>query len=93
MKKVFSRRYKMTSETFAHRLVLPSVRPSDSGEYAAVAGSSVSKGNLTVEGRDIKISEPAAKNVTVSPPGSPLLCPRGVKTDKSKCTANVPSGA
>ncbi|XP_019749859.1 titin-like [Hippocampus comes] len=60
-----SDRYKMTSETFAHRLVLPSVRPSDSGEYAAVAGSGVSKGNLTVEGRDIKISEPAARNVTV----------------------------
>lgn len=56
----------MTSEKFVHRLVLPSVRLSDAGEYTAVAGSSMSKGHLGVEGRDIKISEPTSRDVTVS---------------------------
>lgn len=56
----------MTSEKFVHRLVLPSVRLSDAGEYTAVAGSSMSKGHLGVEGRDIKISEPPSRGVTVS---------------------------
>ncbi|KAM8858182.1 titin-like [Synchiropus picturatus] len=60
-----SDRYKMTSESFAHRLVLPSVRLSDAGEYTAVAGSSMSKGHLSVEGRDIRISEPASREVVV----------------------------
>lgn len=57
----------MTSDKFMHRLVLPSVRLSDAGEYTAVAGSSMSKGRLCVEGRDVKISEPTNRNVTVSP--------------------------
>lgn len=49
-----------------HRLVLPSVRLSDAGEYTAVAGSSMSKADLAVEGRDVKISEPASREITVS---------------------------
>lgn len=61
-----SYRYKMTSDKFVHRLVVPSVRLSDVGEYTAVAGSSMSKGQLGVEGRDIKISEPASRDITVS---------------------------
>lgn len=56
----------MSSDKFLHRLVLPSVRVSDVGEYTAVAGASMSQGHLTVEGRDVKISEPADRNVTVS---------------------------
>lgn len=56
----------MSSDKFLHRLVLPSVRLSDVGEYTAVAGASMSQGHLTVEGRDVKISEPADRNVTVS---------------------------
>lgn len=56
----------MSSDKFVHRLVLPSVRLSDAGEYTAVAGASMSQGHLTVEGRDVKISEPAERNVTVS---------------------------
>lgn len=56
----------MSSEKFVHRLVLPSVRLSDVGEYTAVAGSSMSKGHLGVEGRDIKISEPPSRNTAVS---------------------------
>ncbi|RVE61151.1 hypothetical protein OJAV_G00167850 [Oryzias javanicus] len=60
-----SDRYKITVDGFVHRLVLPSVRLSDAGEYTAVAGSSMSKGHLMVEGRDIKISEPANRNITV----------------------------
>ncbi|KAJ3592471.1 hypothetical protein NHX12_007598 [Muraenolepis orangiensis] len=60
-----SDRHKMTSEKFLHRLILPSVRLSDSGEYTVVAGSSMSKGHLGVEGRDIKISDPATREITV----------------------------
>lgn len=59
-------RYKMSSDQFTHRLVLPSVRLSDAGEYTAVAGSNMSKANLGVEGRDVKISEPSDRNVSVS---------------------------
>lgn len=55
----------MTSDKFVHRLVLPSVRLSDAGDYTAVAGSSMSKGHLTVEGRDVKITEPVSREVTV----------------------------
>lgn len=55
----------MTSDQFVHRLVLPSVRLSDAGEYIAVAGSSMSKGHLAVEGRDVRISEPATRDITV----------------------------
>ena len=56
----------MTSEKFLHRLILPSVRLMDSGEYTVVAGSSMSKGHLGVEGRDVKISEPGNREITVS---------------------------
>lgn len=56
----------MSSDKFLHRLVLPSVRLSDVGQYTAVAGASTSQGHLTVEGRDVKISEPADRNITVS---------------------------
>lgn len=59
-------RYKMSSDKLVHRLVLPSVRLSDTGDYTAVAGSSMSQGHLGVEGRDIKISEPVDRNVSVS---------------------------
>lgn len=59
-------RYKISSDQFTHRLVLPSVRLSDGGEYTAVAGSNMSKAKLGVEGRDVRISEPANKNVSVS---------------------------
>ncbi|KAG7276479.1 hypothetical protein CRUP_033917, partial [Coryphaenoides rupestris] len=38
---------------------------SDAGDYTVVAGSSISKGHLGVEGRDIKISEPANREITV----------------------------
>lgn len=55
----------MSSDQFTHRLVLPSVRLSDAGEYTAVAGSNMSKAHLGVEGRDVKISEPASRNVSV----------------------------
>lgn len=56
----------MSSDRFLHRLVLPSVCLSDAGEYTAVAGSSMSKGHLVVEGRDVKIIEPTNRNITVS---------------------------
>lgn len=56
----------MSSDKFLHRLVLPSVRLSDVGEYTAVAGASMSQGHLAVEGRDVKISEPADRNIAVS---------------------------
>lgn len=45
--------------------MVQTVRMSDAGEYSVVAGSSVSKAQLTVEGRDIRISEPAEREVTV----------------------------
>lgn len=56
----------MTAEKYVHRLMIQTVRMSDSGEYSVVAGSSVSKAHLTVEGRDIRISEPAEREITVS---------------------------
>uniref|UniRef100_A0A3B4YD95 Ig-like domain-containing protein n=1 Tax=Seriola lalandi dorsalis TaxID=1841481 RepID=A0A3B4YD95_SERLL len=46
---------------YVHRLMIQTVRMSDAGEYSVVAGSSVSKAQLNVEGRDIRISEPAGK--------------------------------
>lgn len=63
-------RYKISWDQFTHRLVLPSVRLSDGGEYTAVAGSNMSKANLGVEGRDVRISEPANRNVSVSSLGA-----------------------
>ncbi|RVE57825.1 hypothetical protein OJAV_G00203040 [Oryzias javanicus] len=58
-------RYVVTAEKFVHRLMIQTVRMSDSGEYSVVAGSSVSKAQLTVEGRDVRISEPAEREITV----------------------------
>lgn len=59
-------RYIVSAEKYVHRLMIQTVRVSDSGEYSVVAGSSVSKAHLTVEGRDIRISEPPKREITVS---------------------------
>lgn len=45
--------------------MIQTVRMSDAGEYSVVAGSSVSKAHLMVEGRDIRITEPADREITV----------------------------
>lgn len=45
--------------------MIQTVRMSDAGEYSVVAGSSVSKAQLMVEGRDIRITEPAEPEITV----------------------------
>lgn len=58
-------RYTVTAEKYVHRLMIQTVRMSDAGEYSVVAGSSVSKANLTVEGRDIRISVPMEQEITV----------------------------
>lgn len=47
------------------RLMIQTVRMSDAGEYSVVAGSSMSKAHLTVEGKDVHISAPAEKDITV----------------------------
>lgn len=58
-------RYVTTAEKYVHRLMIQTVRMSDAGEYSVVAGSSVSKAHLMVEGRDIRITEPADHEITV----------------------------
>ncbi|MEQ2199248.1 hypothetical protein XENOCAPTIV_011163 [Xenoophorus captivus] len=58
-------RYVVTAEKYVHRLMIQTVRMSDAGEYSVVAGSSVSKAHLTVEGRDVRIAEPAQQEITV----------------------------
>ncbi|KAK2840469.1 hypothetical protein Q5P01_014209 [Channa striata] len=58
-------RYIVTAEKYVHRLMIHTVRMSDAGEYSVVAGSSMSKAHLTVEGRDIRISDPAEREITV----------------------------
>lgn len=78
----------MTSEKNIHRLVLPSVRLSDAGEYTALAGSSMSIGHLSVEGRDVKITEPADRIVTVSP----LLFLNTVRLGLSEFNQNLNRG-
>lgn len=55
----------MTAEKFVHRLMIQTVRMSDAGEYSVVAGSSVSKAQLIVEGRDVRIAEPAEREIMV----------------------------
>lgn len=45
--------------------MIQTVRMSDAGEYSVVAGSSVSKAQLIVEGRDVRISEPVEREITV----------------------------
>lgn len=39
---------------------------SDAGGYSVIAGASMSKAHLTVEGRDIHITEPEEKEFTVN---------------------------
>ncbi|KAM7407986.1 hypothetical protein PAMA_003631 [Pampus argenteus] len=58
-------RFIVTAEKYVHRLMIQTVCMSDAGEYSVVAGSSVSKAHLTVEGRDIRISEPAEREITI----------------------------
>ena len=45
--------------------MIQTVHMSDAGEYSVVAGSNMSKAHLIVEGRDIRITEPANKTITV----------------------------
>lgn len=47
-------------------LMIQTVRMSDAGEYSVVAGSSISKAHLTVEGRDVRITELVEKKITVN---------------------------
>lgn len=61
-----SYRHKVTTERHLQRLMIQTVRMSDAGEYSVVAGSCVSKAYLTVEGKDVRISEPVEKEITVS---------------------------
>ncbi|MCJ8732911.1 hypothetical protein PDJAM_G00216350 [Pangasius djambal] len=60
-----SDRFKATTDKYLQRLMIQSIRMSDAGEYSVVAGSSMSKAYLTVEGKDIHISEPAEKEIMV----------------------------
>ncbi|XP_052004044.1 titin-like [Xyrauchen texanus] len=60
-----SERFKVSTERHVQRLMIQTVCMSDAGEYSVVAGSSVSKAYLTVEGKDVHISEPAEKEITV----------------------------
>lgn len=46
--------------------MIQSVRLSDAAEYSVVAGASMSKAHLTVEGKDVCITEPAEKKMTVN---------------------------
>lgn len=69
-------RYVTTAEKYVHRLMIQTVRMSDAGEYSVVAGSSVSKAHLMVEGRDIRITEPAAREITV----------RNIRSSSCLCT-------
>ncbi|KFO86633.1 Titin, partial [Buceros rhinoceros silvestris] len=42
-------------EKYVHRLIIPSTKMSDAGQYTVVAGGNTSSANLIVEGRDIRI--------------------------------------
>lgn len=46
--------------------MIQSVCMSDAGGYSVIAGASMSKAHLTVEGRDIHITEPEEKEFTVN---------------------------
>ncbi|NXG82258.1 TITIN protein, partial [Stercorarius parasiticus] len=48
-------RMKIQREKYVHRLIIPSTRMSDAGQYTVVAGGNTSSANLVVEGRDIRI--------------------------------------
>ncbi|OCT61204.1 hypothetical protein XELAEV_18047227mg [Xenopus laevis] len=49
-------RVKIQQERYVHRLVIPMVRMSDSGQYSVVAGGNMSTASLSVEGRDVRIT-------------------------------------
>ncbi|KAF6361715.1 hypothetical protein mRhiFer1_009942 [Rhinolophus ferrumequinum] len=48
-------RIKIQQEKYVHRLLIPSTRMSDAGQYTVVAGGNTSTANLFVEGRDVRI--------------------------------------
>lgn len=48
-------RMKIQREKYVHRLIIPSTKMSDAGQYTVVAGGNTSSANLIVEGRDIRI--------------------------------------
>ncbi|KAF5903363.1 titin-like isoform X4, partial [Clarias magur] len=58
-------RFKVSTDKYIQRLMIQTVRMSDAGEYSVVAGSSMSKAQLTVEGKDVRITEPVEKEITV----------------------------
>ncbi|MCI4378776.1 hypothetical protein PGIGA_G00219550 [Pangasianodon gigas] len=60
-----SERFKVSTDKYIQRLMIQTVRMSDAGEYSVVAGSSMSKAHLTVEGKDVRITEPVEKEITV----------------------------
>ncbi|NWV68584.1 TITIN protein, partial [Malurus elegans] len=57
-------RMKVQREKYVHRLIIPSTRMSDAGQYTVVAGGNTSSANLIVEGRDIRIKS-AQKDIQV----------------------------
>ncbi|NXK58204.1 TITIN protein, partial [Sylvietta virens] len=57
-------RMKIQREKYVHRLIIPSTRMSDAGQYTVVAGGNTSSANLIVEGRDIRIRS-AHKDIQV----------------------------
>lgn len=59
-------RFKATTDKYLQHLMIQSIRMSDAGEYSVVAGSSISTAHLIVEGKDVHISEPTEKEITVS---------------------------
>lgn len=61
-------RFKVSTDKYIQRLMIQTVRMSDAGEYSVVAGSSMSKAQLTVEGKDVRITEPVEKEITVNIP-------------------------
>jgi len=46
---------KIQREKYVHRLIIPSTKMSDAGQYTVVAGGNTSSANLIVEGRDVRI--------------------------------------
>ena len=59
-------RMKIQREKYVHRLIIPSTRMSDAGQYTVVAGGNTSSANLIVEGRDIRIRS-VRKDIQVRP--------------------------
>lgn len=55
---------KIQQERYVHRLLIPSTKMSDAGQYTVVAGGSTSSANLIVEGRDVRIRT-ARKDIQV----------------------------